>query len=140
MPLRHLVALSVLCVLSMPAAARGDFYACPTIDGDVYTESPAKPECRRLEVQPPALVYERKNVATGVLARPEGPWPEGTPEGQAEICGLFREWSHLARRRHAPGELLIYPPEGLTIRELNRLTNLDLLFSRRGTPDCAGIP
>lgn len=140
MMMRRLVALSVLCFLTMPAASHAEFYACPTIDGDMYTESPSKPECRRLEVQPPALVYERKNIATGVLAGPESPWPVGTPEGQAEICGLFREWSGLARRRHAPGELLIYPPEGLTLRELNRLTNLDLLFSHRGQPDCAGNP
>ncbi len=123
---------------SLPSVARAEFYACPSIDGDVYTETPARSECRLMEIQPSNLMYERANTASGVLAGPEGPWPLGSAAAQAEICGLYREWAGLAKKRYEG--LVLYPPHGLTPIELSRLNNLDHLFSHRGEPHCLTQP
>lgn len=126
--------VALLGLLIAPPTVSAELYACPTIDRDVYTESPSQLECRLMPIQPPALVYERANYGTGVIAIPEGPWPAGPAEAQAEICGLYREWVRLGRKRYEG--LVLYPPQGLTPAELNRLYNLDLLFSHRGRPHC----
>lgn len=127
-------ATLVILLIAISQDASAEFFACPTIDGDTYTESPSRSDCRVLEIQPPALVYQPARYGTGVMAVPAGPWPSGPAEAQEEICKIYQEWAGLAMKRYEG--LVIYPPHGLTPIELNRLNNLDLLFSHRGKPNC----
>ena len=126
--------LFLLFLLLTPNESSAEVYACHTVDGDTYTESPQRTDCRLLDIQPPALVYERTCTGKGVEARPNGPWPQGSAEAQAEICGLNREWIMLGRKRDA--NAYDFPPHGLTPLEITRLNNLDVLFSNRGNPNC----
>lgn len=124
--------LLLLLLLATPRESSAEIHACPSSDGDFFTETPQRSDCRLLEIQPPSIVYERQNIGTGVTARGSGPWPQGSAEAQAEICGLYREWTALGRKRYA----YEFPPPSLTPLELNRLNNLDLLFSGRDSPNC----
>lgn len=126
--------LFFLFLLLIPNESSAEIYACPNVDGDTYTESPQRSDCRLLDIQPPALVYERTYTGMGVEARPSGPWPRGSAEAQAEICRLYREWVTLSRERYA--NVYDFLPHGLTPLEISRLNNLDLLFSYRGSPNC----
>lgn len=126
--------LLFLLLLTAPKDSSAEIHACPSSEGDFYTETPQRTDCRLLEIQPPALVYERQNTGTGVTARGSGPWPQGSAEAQAEICRLYREWIILGRKRYAYA--YDFPPPSLTPQELNRLNNLHLLFSHRGNPNC----
>ncbi|MDO8355283.1 MAG: hypothetical protein Q7U76_02690 [Nitrospirota bacterium] len=127
-----------LLLLLTPNESSAEVYACPNVDGDTYTESPQRSDCRPLDIQPPPLVYERTYTGKGVEARPSGPWPQGSAEAQTEICGLYREWIMLGRKRYA--NAYDVPPHGLTPLEITRLNNLDLLFSYRGNPNCDRNP
>ena len=126
--------LFLLIFLATPRESAAEIYACPNIDGETYTENPQRSDCHLLEIQPPALVYERQHAGAGVAARASGPWPQGSAEAQAEICGLYREWAALSTKRNV--YFYEFPAHGLTPQELNRLYNLDLLFSHRGEPNC----
>jgi len=126
--------LFLLLLLATPRESSAEIYACPNIDDETYTENPQRSDCRLLEIQPPALVYERQNTGSGVAVRASGPWPQGSTEAQVEICGLYREWATLSRKRYT--DIYDFPPHGLTPQELNRLYNLDQLFSHRGEPNC----
>ena len=136
MPSRYVLFL--LFLLLTPNESSAEVYACPNVDGDTYTESPQRSDCRLLDIQPPPLVYERTYTGKGVEARPSGPWPQGSAEAQTEICGLYREWIMLGRKRYA--NAYDVPPHGLTPLEIIRLNNLDLLFSYRGNPNCDRNP
>lgn len=127
-------AILLLLLLATPYDSLADVYTCPGIDGETYTKQPQKPDCRLSEIQPPALVYEQQLSGAGFTARGSGPWQQGSEEAQAKICGLYREWSNLGRKRYA--NAYDFPPHGLTPQELHRLHNLDLLFSHRGSPNC----
>jgi|CXWL01.1.fsa_nt_gi hypothetical protein len=134
----YVLFLLFLLLLLTPNESSAEVYACPNVDGDTYTESPQRSDCRPLDIQPPPLVYERTYTGKGVEARPSGPWPQGSAEAQTEICGLYREWIMLGRKRYA--NAYDVPPHGLTPLEITRLNNLDLLFSYRGNPNCDRNP
>jgi hypothetical protein len=110
-------------------------YACPNIDGDTYTETPSRSDCRLLEIQPPPLALGQDNSRGRVFATPSGPWPQGSAEAQAEICAAYREWISLGQKRYGFPDS-VYSPS-LTPQELQRVQNLDLLFAYRGRPNCA---
>jgi hypothetical protein len=61
-----LILLLWLLVLPQPSSA--GIYACPSIDGDTYTETPSRSDCRLLEIQPPPLVFNLPNSGHGFNA------------------------------------------------------------------------
>jgi hypothetical protein len=125
----------LLWLFVIPEQSAAGMYACTSIDGNTYTETPSRPDCRLLEIQPPPVTLGQDNSRGRFFARPSAPWPQGSAEAQAEICSAYRDWISLGEKRKAyPGN--IYSPS-LTPQELNRVQNLDLLFSHRGRPNCA---
>lgn len=122
-----------LGLLVIPQQSSAGMYACPSIDGDTYTETPSRPDCRMLEIQPPPIGYGRDSGG-GVTARPGGPWPQGSAETQTEICAVYQEWMSLGQKRYGYPDS-VYSPS-LTPQDLQRVQNLDLLFSHRARPNC----